>query len=76
MKKTYNSRVGQNNKEMKERRRKRRMKKARSRKGHRYFCRLVFCDLRDTLVAMLFCVAPIILSVICGFIMQAFPNFF
>ena len=52
------------------------MKKARSRKGHRYFCKLVFCDLRDTLVAMLFCVAPIILSVICGFIMQAFPNFF
>lgn len=67
MNKTYN-------KEMQEPRKK--MKKARSRKKRRCLCKLVFCEIRDTLVAMLFCVAPIILSVICGFIMQAFPNFF
>lgn len=52
------------------------MKKAGSKKGRRYLCKLVFYDLRDTLVAMLFCVAPIILSVICGFIIELFPNFF
>ena len=52
------------------------MKKTKSKKGRRYLCKLVFCDLRDTLAAMLFCVAPIILSVICGFIMQVFPIFF
>ena len=52
------------------------MKKAKSKRGRRYPCKLVFCDLRDTLAAMLFCVAPIILSVICGFIMELFPNFF
>lgn len=52
------------------------MKKARSRKGRRCLCKFVFCDLRDTLAAMLFCVAPVILSVICGFIMELFPNFF
>lgn len=52
------------------------MKNVGSKKGRRHLYKLVFCDLRDTLVAILFCVAPIILSIICGFIMELFPNFF
>ena len=67
MNKTYN-------KEMQERRKK--MKKARSREKRRYLCKLVFCEIRQVILVTLFLMLPAGLSVICGFIMQAFPNFF
>ena len=67
MNKTYN-------KEMQERRKK--MKKERSRKKRRYLCKLVFCEISQVILVMLLFMLPACLTVICGFIMELFPNFF
>lgn len=52
------------------------MKKARSKKGHRCLCDVVFCEISQLILAVLLFMAPIGLIALCGFIMELFPNFF
>lgn len=52
------------------------MKKVRGREKRRHLYKLVFCEISQLILAVLFFVAPIGLIALCGFIMELFPNFF